>query len=139
MWGLPGPVWCVFSQPTVAVYVSDDLIGFVSTLRQAEECGHIPDLLQGFAKTARSFWDYHAALAFRSGVACRCDRAMRGWLYALPPMHGLRSAPANAGAELAVRPRRCVQPPLPLRPAACLCGRRFAGIRGLRATAAERT
>jgi hypothetical protein len=30
---LPGPIWCVFPNPKVAVYVSDNLAGFIAALR----------------------------------------------------------------------------------------------------------
>jgi hypothetical protein len=32
---LPGPVWCLFPDPEVAVYVSDDVAAFMSTIAPA--------------------------------------------------------------------------------------------------------
>jgi hypothetical protein len=46
--GFPGPVWYVFPHPPVAVYVGDDLIGFVSALREAEESDQHSVLTAGF-------------------------------------------------------------------------------------------
>jgi len=82
--GLPGPVWCVFPWPEVAVYVCDDLAQFLSTLRGHECRGDSKKWLQELAAKARAVWSHRRALAFRSQRTCRWDPQLRGWLSALP-------------------------------------------------------
>lgn len=44
---LPGPVWCVFPDPEVAVYVCDDLAAFLTTLREHTSQGEMHTWLNG--------------------------------------------------------------------------------------------
>ena len=82
--GLPGPVWCVFQRPPVAVYVSQNLADFLCKLRECEERGGISQWLLDLTETAFTAWGDRYATAIRSKMACRGERAIRGWLYGLP-------------------------------------------------------
>jgi hypothetical protein len=80
---LPGPVWCVFPDPEVAVYVCDDLAAFVATLREHTSQGEMHAWLQGLTAEARTVWSQRHALAMRPHEAY-ADQAIRGWLLGLP-------------------------------------------------------
>jgi len=82
--GLPGPVWCVLSDPTVALYISDDLNGFLSTLNDAIDRGQLYRWLRGLHRDARAIWAQRQALARGSYKTCREDRSLCGWLAELP-------------------------------------------------------
>jgi len=81
---LPGPVWCVFSDPEVAVYVSDDLAAFVATLGERTCRGAMQAWLQDLTTQARTAWSRRHSSASRPHEACHLDRAIRGWLSGLP-------------------------------------------------------
>jgi len=82
--GLPGPVWCVFPSPPVAMYVSHDLAGFLCRLRDCEQGSAVLQWLQALMEAAFAVWDHRYTHAMRSRRVCAWDRAIRGWLYALP-------------------------------------------------------
>lgn len=91
--GLPGPVWCVLVRPPVAMYVSHDLIGFLWKLRECEESTGVAQWLRVLSEAALTVWEHRHATATRSRIACRWDRAIRGWLFGLPAgalVHDLR-------------------------------------------------
>ena len=81
---LPGPVWCVFPDPEVAVYVSDDLAAFVAALGERTCRGEMRAWLQDLTTQARTVWSRRHAWASRPHEACHLDRAIRGWLSGLP-------------------------------------------------------
>lgn len=81
---LPGPVWCVFPDPEVAVHVCDDLATFVATLREHTCRGETHAWLQDLSARARTVWFRRHALAIRPHEAYHSDRAIRGWLVGLP-------------------------------------------------------
>jgi hypothetical protein len=81
---LPGPVWCVFPDPEVAVYVSDDLAAFMATIREYTGRGEMHAWLHGLTAQARTVWSRRHALAMRPHEAAHSDRAIRGWLLGLP-------------------------------------------------------
>ena len=81
---LPGPIWCVFPHPEVAVYVSDDLAAFLRVLRERTCRGEVGAWLRDLATQASSVWSRRHALAIRPHQAYRLDRAIRGWLMTLP-------------------------------------------------------
>jgi hypothetical protein len=81
---LPGPVWCVFPDPEVAVYVSDDLAAFIATLRDCACRGRTLAWLQDLTATALAVWSHRQALALRPDNAYRSDEEIRGWLSSLP-------------------------------------------------------
>lgn len=82
--GLPGPVWCVMSEPEVAVHVSDDLAGFLATLTDRARRGRTSGWLRGLCQEARSVWANRHTVARQSQECCQRDRELRGWLAALP-------------------------------------------------------
>jgi hypothetical protein len=82
---LPGPIWCVFPHPEVAVYVSDDLATFLETLRERTCQGEISHWLDALTAQARAVWSQRHAWAIRPHEAHRSDPAIRGWLMTLPP------------------------------------------------------
>lgn len=82
---LPGPVWCVFSDPPVAVHVSDDLHAFLATLHEHAHRGRTLEWLRDLSAGARALWAHRRALALRSDRAAHVDRDIRGWLSGLPP------------------------------------------------------
>ena len=82
--GLPGPVWCLLPDPAVSLYVSDDLAGFLNSLRDAAERGRLYRWLWGLQRDARAIWAHRRTLARASHEICREDRGLRGWLAALP-------------------------------------------------------
>jgi len=82
--GLSGPVWCVFRDPEVAVYISDDLAGFIGTLRGHTCRGTVPAWLRDLTATAHAVWSHRRSLAFRPYHARHSDAAIRGWVSVLP-------------------------------------------------------
>jgi hypothetical protein len=82
---LPGPIWCVFPRPDVAVYVSEDLATFLATLRERTCRGQVGAWLAQIASRARRVWSHRHGSAIRPHEAARTDAALRGWLIELPP------------------------------------------------------
>jgi hypothetical protein len=81
---LPGPVWCVFAEPQVAVHVSDDLHAFIDTLHDRAHRGQTLAWLRDLTATAHAVWAHRRALALRPYRAAHSDEAIRGWLSSLP-------------------------------------------------------
>jgi hypothetical protein len=81
---LPGPIWCVFPDPKVAVYVSDDLPAFMATLRRSTSRGETLRWLQDLSIQARTVWSRRHALARRPYELHDSDKQIRGWLAGLP-------------------------------------------------------
>jgi hypothetical protein len=81
---LPGPIWCVFPHPEVAVYVSEDLATFLATLRERTCHGDVSRWLGELTAQARAVWWQRHAWAIRPYEAHRMDPAIRGWLMTLP-------------------------------------------------------
>ncbi len=81
---LPGPVWCVLPDPQVAVQISDDLPGFIATLRDRAQNGTTLAWLQGVTASAHAVWAHRRALAFRPYSILHPDEEIRGWLAGLP-------------------------------------------------------
>jgi hypothetical protein len=81
---LPGPIWCVFPDPKVAVYVSDDLAAFIATLRRCTCGGQGLQWLQGLSAHAWAVWNRRHALARRPHEMHDSDEQVRGWLAGLP-------------------------------------------------------
>lgn len=80
---LPGPVWCVYPKPQVAVYASDNLAVFLDELRERTYHGNMGSWLGQLTAQARTVWSRrHAAL--RPHELYRADRSIRGWLQTLP-------------------------------------------------------
>jgi len=81
---LPGPIWCVFPDPKVAVYVSDDLPAFLATLRGCACRGETLKWLQNLSSQARAVWTQRHALAQRPYQLHDTDEKVSGWLAGLP-------------------------------------------------------
>jgi hypothetical protein len=79
-----GPIWCVFPDPKVAVYVSDDLAAFIGTLRGCSCRGETLKWLQNLSAQARVVWTRRHALARRPYEVHESDEQLRGWLAGLP-------------------------------------------------------
>ncbi len=97
---LPGPVWCIFPDPQVAVHVSDDLNTFLATLREHALRGRTLAWLRDLSATAHAVWAHRRALALRPYHACHSDDEIRGWLSSLPSdayVYDLRRASAVRG------------------------------------------
>lgn len=82
--GLPGPVWCILPEPGVAVYASDELGVFLTTLEQTVRQRRLGKWLRGLNREARTVWAYRHTLARESYQSCLHDRGLRGWLSGLP-------------------------------------------------------
>jgi hypothetical protein len=82
--GLPGPIWCVIPEPAVAIYVSDDLSGFLDKLNHSTRQGHLAKWLRGLHGDAHRVWAHRYAFARESYDLCREDQSLRGWLAELP-------------------------------------------------------
>ncbi len=80
---LPGPVWCVFPDPQVAVPIADDLRTFLATLHDHAHRGQTLAWLQDLSATAHAVWTHRRALASRPSRA-HSDDEIRGWLSSLP-------------------------------------------------------
>jgi hypothetical protein len=96
----PGPIWCVFPSPEVAVYVSDDLATFLATLRERTSRGEVSRWLDELTAQARAVWAQRHAGAIRPHEAHRSDPAIRGWLMTLPAgayVYDLRARSAARG------------------------------------------
>ncbi len=98
--GLPGPVWCVLSDPAVAIYVSDDVGAFLTAIEEARDCGRLSRWFDDLRGQARAVWTCSRTLARVSHRTCREDLALRGWLAELPPdahVYDLRKRSAVRG------------------------------------------
>jgi hypothetical protein len=99
--GLPGPVWCVYPQPEVAMLVDRSLADFILRLYSTERRKSISMWTTGLSVRARKLWASRHAAAIALPVAFSRMRELRGWLAALPldawiydlrtlgPRHGL--------------------------------------------------
>lgn len=82
--GLPGPVWCIFSDPAVAVYASDDLGGFLDIIQAAARQAQLSAWIQDLHEQAQVVWTCRNSLARESYHICLKDPGLRGWLAELP-------------------------------------------------------
>ncbi len=119
--GPTGPVWCVFPQPQVAVYVSDTLEAFTHALAARKRDGTTLQWLQGLTAQAQAVWALRRTLG--QGPQARGDDSnserVKQWLARLPgdarvyDLRGpstLRGLPYGLGA--AGRWYRCDRLPL---------------------------
>jgi hypothetical protein len=81
---LPGPVWCVFPDPQVAVHVSDDLHTFLDLLREHAVRGQTLAWLQDLSATANAVWAHRRSLALRPYRSRHLAQEFRAWLSSLP-------------------------------------------------------
>jgi hypothetical protein len=80
---LPGPIWCIFSEPQVALYVCEDLTSFLSDLKRKTLSDDIDGWLKAKTIEARAVWKHRTSLGCRPGSAS--DPAIRAWVATLPP------------------------------------------------------
>jgi hypothetical protein len=81
---LPGPVWCVFPNPEVVVFVSDDIVEFIATLRDRTAARDTAAWVRGLGVQAKAIWSRRQALATRGQRACKSDASTRAWIASLP-------------------------------------------------------
>jgi hypothetical protein len=82
--GLPGRVWCLFSAPQVAVYVSEDMAQFMATLKERTCNDRIFSWLQDLTAQAHAIWAHRRRLALRRCHAEAVDPGLASWLSTLP-------------------------------------------------------
>ena len=82
--GLPGPIWCILTEPAVALHVSDRLDGFLDILAHSMRRRGVSTWLRALQREARMVWSCRQCLARESYAVCQKDRAVHGWLAGLP-------------------------------------------------------
>ena len=98
--GLPGRVWCLLGIPEVAVYVSDDLLSFITTLRERTCEGRLFSWLQDIDAQAHTIWMHRRELARRPYQTAALDVELASWLRTLPEdafVYDLRKPTAARG------------------------------------------
>lgn len=98
--GRPGRVWCLFAEPTVAVYVSDTLAEFLATLRDRTCHGRLFSWLQDLTAQAYAIWKHRRTLARRPHRGVDADAEFAEWLATLPQeafVYDLRTPMAARG------------------------------------------
>lgn len=93
--GIPGPVWCVYENPRVAVYIGADVREFLGTVLRQCEHRSMSGWLQSVKAAAERTWQRRGTLAFQSRQDCSADPRVRAWLLRLPRdarVYDLRSA-----------------------------------------------
>lgn len=79
-----GPVWCVFPDPKVAVFVADRLATFLAALKDAAIHGRTRVWMRALTAQARTVWSHRHQMAAYSHDRCRTDSSLRSWLWQLP-------------------------------------------------------
>lgn len=118
--GLPGPVWCVFPQPEVAIFLDRNLAHFLIRLHSRIRRNSFPQWFTSLQNDARTLWATRHANAIAVPIAFSRSRELRGWLTELPAdawVHDLRSPGHRRGLPygLAQAPRgwyRCGRLPV---------------------------
>ncbi len=82
--GLPGPVWCVFPRPEVAMFVDRTLDHFLIRLHSRIRRNSFSQWFTSLQNGARTLWAMRHGRAFAVPVAFRRLRELRGWLSELP-------------------------------------------------------
>jgi hypothetical protein len=98
--GLPGPIWCVFPRPEVAMFVDRNLADFLARLHNNMRRGASSQWLTSLCIRARTLWAARHARAMSVPVAFTRLRELRGWLAGLPVnawVYDLRSPGARRG------------------------------------------
>jgi|SoiMethySBSTD1v2_1073268.scaffolds.fasta_scaffold220219_2 hypothetical protein len=81
---IPGPVWCIFPDPKVAMRVCDDLAAFVAALRDYAIRGRTLEWLQDLRTQAQIVWTWRHSLGRRPFQLHDSDEQIRRWLGGLP-------------------------------------------------------
>jgi hypothetical protein len=82
--GLPGPVWCVFPRPEVAMIIDRNLADFLVRLHSNLRRDWTSQWLTSLNIRARKLWACRHARAIGIPVAFSRMRELRGWLAGLP-------------------------------------------------------
>jgi len=98
--GLPGPVWCIFSRPEVALPIDRDLGDFLQRLHGNVRRDSISAWLATLSVRARKLWASRHGRAIGVPVAFSRLKEIRGWLAGLPVnawVYDLRAPGATRG------------------------------------------
>jgi hypothetical protein len=82
--GLPGPIWCVFPRPEVALFVDRNLADFLTRLYDNVRRDATAQWLTTLSIRARLLWASRHARAMGIPVALSRLKELRGWLTGLP-------------------------------------------------------
>ncbi|HEY6923784.1 MAG TPA: hypothetical protein VI653_09965 [Steroidobacteraceae bacterium] len=82
--GLPGPVWCIFSRPEVALLIDRNLADFLRRLHTNVRCESLSEWLTTLSVRARKLWASRHGRAMSVPVAFNRLKEIRGWLAGLP-------------------------------------------------------
>jgi hypothetical protein len=82
--GLPGPVWCIFSRPEVALPIDRDLGDFLQRLHANVRRESMSAWLTTLSSRARKLWAARHGRAISVPVAFSRLKEIRGWLAELP-------------------------------------------------------
>jgi hypothetical protein len=82
--GLPGPIWCVFPRPEVAMFVDRSLADFLLKLHSRIRRNSFSLWLASLHSRARILWATRYARAIAAPVAFMRLKELRGWLAGLP-------------------------------------------------------
>jgi len=82
--GLPGPVWCVFSHPEVALPIERNLADFLLRLHDNVRRESMSEWLSTLRIRARKLWASRHGRAMGVPVAFSRLKEIRGWLAGLP-------------------------------------------------------
>jgi len=133
--GLPGPVWCIFSRPAVALLIDRDLGSFLQRLHTNVRRDCVADWLTTLSIRARKLWAFRHSRAIGVPVAFSRLKEIRGWLAGLPAnawVYDLRGPGATRGLPYGLMHERGQL---------CRCGRllvfAFTGFEGPAATAMD--
>ena len=134
--GLPGPVWCVFTKPEVALLIDRDLGDFLQRLHAHTRRESVCEWLATLNIRARKLWASRHGRAIGVPVAFSRLKELRGWLSGLPAnawIYDLRAPGVHRGLPYGLIHERG-----PL----CRCGRllvfAFTGSVGPAATATDK-
>jgi hypothetical protein len=98
--GLPGPVWCVFPRPEVAMFIDRSLADFIARLHNHARRDTASQWLTTLTIRARTLWASRHARAMGVPVAFSRLKEIRGWLAGLPLdawVYDLRAPGAKRG------------------------------------------
>jgi hypothetical protein len=82
--GLPGPIWCVFPRPEVAMLVDRSLADFLLKLHSRIRRNSFSPWLASLHSRTRILWATRYARATAAPVAFMRLKELRGWLAGLP-------------------------------------------------------
>lgn len=98
--GLPGPVWCIFPRPEVALLIDRNLGDFLQRLHVNVRRESMSEWLTTLSIRARKLWASRHGRAIGVPVAFSRFKEIRGWLAGLPVnawVYDLRAPGASRG------------------------------------------